>query len=489
MPRNKLYQLVKSLKKEELKDVAAFIKKERPAYEKCFQLLCKFHPHMREGHLKKEDLFAAVYGQRPYDDLKLRQLKTRLCRAIEDYLALTELDRDERTRNELLVQALAYRSNYPLFKDYANRRLKLLEQQPERGKEHFLEKAFHYRLLYLHPETEQMDEGGIYLREYIHDVEMAHAYTLLEMASEHQLGLRNMQALPKALLDENGLKMAANKAQRHLPLQLFYQLYQLYQTGTGADNLQGLLQLLKKCLSLMAEAEKRMAIKLLTNWCIPLSNQGSGRHSRFIFDVFRFAVENGLVVEQNGLVNPGNFSNIVMAAVKANQLEWAEALVAEYARLLPEEVREIVENLCFAAIYYKYGHRQNKPQYFRKVLSQLGDSPQRIPERYNIRYRTTAIRANYELVALHEDYLDDLDRSIKNFERYLKKNRLLPKEKKQSYFRFIDSIKRLGRLATNPDRNKTLAQQLIVELKSGRPIALQSWLEEKAEGLLQSLRR
>ena len=81
------------------------------------------------------------------------------------------------------------------------------------------------------------------------------------------------------------------------------------------------------------------------------------------------------------------------------------------------------------------------------------------------------------------------DTPPKNFERYLKKNRLLPKEKKERYRRFMEYTKALARLTMNPDKERHLIQAFLTKLNNSQPIALHSWLEEKAEELLQSLRR
>lgn len=488
MAQNKLYSLMKALRTEELKDVAAYIQKEKPALMDCFGKLSEMHPDMREAEGTREALFSAAYKDKPFDDQKMRHLKVQFCRLIEGYLIQAELAIDDKFKNELLIKALAHRNNYRIFKDYATRRLKELDNLPERGRDYFLEKAHHFQLMYLHPGTEQMNEGDVYLKPFVDSTEMAYAYTLLEMATEHRLGLRIMQTMPESLSDENGLQMAANKSQGHPPLSLFYQLFQLYQNGDGADDLENLFQSLRNYLHQMDGMEKRLAVKLLANWPFQLSNQGSERHSRFIFEVFRFAVKNGLLPDLNGQINPGHFTNVVLSGVKVGELKWAEKLVEKHAHLLPSETKEVVVDLCLAAIYFGQGKQKRQPRYFKKVLNQLGDSPQRFAERYNLRYRTTAIRASFELIALGEDYMDELDKNIKNFERYLYKNRLLPDDAKQPYFRFMDFTKVLSRVAVATDKERQQVMSFFSEIKSDPPVAHQQWLLEKAEELLQSLR-
>ncbi|HMQ47994.1 MAG TPA: hypothetical protein PKA00_11420 [Saprospiraceae bacterium] len=483
MSRNTLSSLMRILKSSELEEVEAFFQNEKEEYQRCFQYLGQHYPLKKESQYSNEHLFAAAYPGEPYNDQKLRHLKSGICRLLEDYLVLGELKTDEKSRQELLIRALAKRPDYNLFKNTITKRIQKLDSGKQRGKAYFQEKAHHYQWLYLHPETEPLNPEMDYLRHYIEHLERFFTLTSLELATESILLHRNIQTVTSPLLSDAATYIAEEQAEVSAVFRLFLALFYVYSKRRPFDA-PTLKAQLEDCLPQMDDIERRMALKFILSFPIQEANWGKGTYEAFIFDLYKQSVDAQLLIGLNGTINPGHFINIIIIGAKTGHFNWAEKALATHITYIPDNERITVKNFCLASIYYQKGLKTKRPADFKYALDLLDVSPKRSHEKYNIRHRSLLIRILYELFLMKQAEMDEIDKQVNNFKSYLRNNKRLSAVLKNAYDHFLDYFKTLCRLLLDPDKKATdvaaWKQQIQV---NGTTIALKDWLLEKAEEL------
>lgn len=481
MARNTLYSLIRIFKPNELEELKLFFDGEKEEYQRCLEYLCQHYPLQKESQYNNEVLFAAVYANEPYNDQKLRHLKSGMCRLLEDYLVFSELKTDEESRQELLIRALAKRPDYDLFKNTIAKRLQKLDSSKLRGKAYLKEKAHHYEWLYLHPETELLDPQSDYLHQYIEYLEHYFTLNCLELASEHILLHRNMQSDTSPLLSDTVALIAEDQAKTSEVFRLFLHLFYVYSGKQHFDV--ALKALLDSSLPKMDEIEQRIALKFLLSFPIQAANLGAGEHDHFIFKLYQQAEEDGLLLSINGKINPGHFINIVIIGAKTGHYAWAEKILNTYVTYIPEDDRTLVERFCLASVYYQKGLKTKAPANFKQALILLESFPKRSHEKYNIRHRSLLIRTLYELFVMEQAEMEEIEKQVHNFKSYLKKNSRLADTPKNAYDTFLNYFKVLCKLAINPNKTTEKIAALKHQIQSNGVTALKDWLLEKAEEL------
>ncbi|MEZ4962613.1 MAG: hypothetical protein R2830_22490 [Saprospiraceae bacterium] len=487
MSSYKLYRLIGLLGSDEIPVVSRFL--ESPAHnsdKECsrfFRELVKFHPSMEHPKLTNERLFKRLYGPLPYDDQKLRRLRMKLKVLLERYLAVAEIDLGPDLSQKALVQSLARRSDYGLFCEAVKDRMEALDNQPYRGKAYHFEMAHLWKELHYHPETNFFNPDNDYLQQHIRHLETYFALATLQSGAEGLLLQRIVSSSEESRLMEPIANLSANGQP---VVQLFQLMYHLFSQPGLSISLHDLSGQLHRCLPLLAPDEQRFALKMGIHYATPFSNSGSREHSRFMFGLYKTSVERGLLDFAHSLVSPDLFTNIVITAALVGEFDWATAFMQDHGPLLPEKDRHDARCLCEASIRYQQGIATGDTSFLKDALRQLALISVRSNEKYNLRMRSLQLRIHFDLFLHKEEGYDNVLELARYFENHLHNHPHYSDEKREAYLRFVNHVKALFKLASNPDADGSGLDLYLKELSSSpRPI-LQHWLLEKAGELRQS---
>jgi|GEM_PF-6316764 len=487
MAAYKLFKLVRILQVEELAEVAKYL--DAPVFntnERCnrlFRALCKFHPTMDSEKLTKERLYDKVFDKSAYDDGKMRKLMTQLAQLIERYLVIKKLDETDEVRAQLLIKALGERSDYELFKVATESRIKELERLPERGKDYFRENHLLNEVLYYHPETEKLTSGNDYLHRAMLSFEQY--FTLLSLQNAADIMVRNRlvgMEVPIRYMDAvNRVAMEAG-FQDVIAIRFFHHLVGLY-LGQKAEDLEASLKLSLETLKYLSRYEQSFAINSLRNYAVPKLNAGSLPHAKFVFDLYRFEIENGLLVEKERLLAPSTYMNIVNVGLSIKKLNWVKEFIERYSNSLPEDDGMAAVNLCYGYWHYYNGLERKDLDEFYTSLQFYNLIPTRIGVKFDLRVRPAILRSHFEIFERKKESLDELLQHVRNFERHIQANNLYPDLIKKQYLNFVKYFKLLARMFGNPELKPPSLAAFFQQLESEDTIVLKRWLVEKGKEL------
>ncbi len=486
----KLFRLVSVLGKHELTEMDKFLQSPfHNTHQECgllFRQLCKFYPEMDNPKLTKEYLFARVYGKSQFDDGKMRKLMTRLTGLLERYLMVKALDGSAEMRSKALIHSLEDRSDYGLFKAVIDGRLSEMEQAPERGREYFREKYQLFQSIFFHSETGKFTVDHNYFQEYLSNFENYFALATLQNGTENILRRRFLKSRDEMFFLEAVDQVTATTAINRMPLvKFFHQVFRMYHAPNEQVDLEYLRGLLSQSFDLMSYDEQRMSLKLLINYAIPFTNQGSAAHTKFIFELYKVGLEKGMVMVGESAVSTDLFMNITTTGLLVGELDWTQDFIKKYGDLLPDEERELTLQYCAANWHYYNGLYLDSMIEFEKSLQAINLIPVRSSEKFDLRARSLQVRVSYELYKRDAESLDNILALARNFQRHIAANQTYSEAKKETYYHFLHHYKVLSRLANDPDLENRDVEQALAELEADKNCIMRRWLDEKLKELLR----
>lgn len=488
MSDTKLFKLVQVLLPSELMDferylAAPFINTNSDVVN-LFAKLRKWHPDMDRPELTKERLYRKLFGKQPYNDGKMRKLMTQLTQLIEQYLIHIELKKSEELRAKLLARSLSERSNYNLFIEVVESRLKKLDKQAGRGRDYFRESFELSESLFYHPESDKLNKRGEYLSRAIGDFERYFTLVMLQNEADNVVRTRLVKG------DDLSFYKASTKEAAKLPafasynpIQFFHKLVTALE-DRAAEDLDQLKESAFKAFGQLNRFEQDFAINLLRNYAVPMVNRGSLPHRRFVFDLYKMELERGLTVNTISAVT---FMNIVTVGLSVNEFEWIEYFVNGFHHYLPQDEREITFNYCWGLVHYHRGLESNKLEDFYNAIQCINLIPTRLEPKFEVRIRPALLRIHYEIFERGKETLDEVLNHARNFERHLKGNAIYAKPILDSYLLFVQKYKVFVRLVSNPNSKVSSIRDFWKKLSSSEEeIAFKPWLLEKSQKLANS---
>jgi hypothetical protein len=243
--------------------------------------------------------------------------------------------------------------------------------------------------------------------------------------------------------------------------------YQILMTFTDADtevHFEELKRLLDEHTTKFPPDEARDMYAYAQNFAIRKINAGEKRYLREYFDLSKAALEKELLMV-DGDLSPWTFKNLVIAALRVGEFNWAEQFIKNYKNRLNEKFRSNAYNYNQGALLFFKG--------------QYGDALRLINQVeytdifYALDTRTMQIKIYYQL-----DEWDPMQSAIEAFKVYLRRNKTLSENVKLLYNNFLKYTDKLSRLTKRDKPKLTELKQKIEETKQ---IADLGWLQQKVD--------
>ena len=343
---------------------------------------------------------------------------TSLTRLAERFLAIEALEGNQVYRGDLLYQKLLEKRQYSLFERKMKQEKKILAAQPERDLTYHnrcdvLEKN---RLDYLHQTERIYKEDNIpdlwYHLEIKHCLEKLSFYITvlsLEIIRDNKYDTPSVPATLKLLnLPEYA---------QHPMLQIYKATIDLMQTQDKAVY-QNLLDMLLQNVAHIPKSDLNGFCGTLTNFCIDQVRKEQFSY-RDLFELYQRIEAHNLFIEGD-FVSAVNFKNIIVAACRVDEFDWAETITQKYKPLIKREIQESVYRFNMGVIaFYRKDYNTAIPHFVR-VDNFNAD--------YYANCKILMIKAHYET---DKDYDERTIQIFRAAEKFFKDNKHLSIVKKK----------------------------------------------------------
>lgn len=444
MKKSKFFELISSFNKKQLQELSNMIKNnEDESLTILFNYLFKqITSKSNDALISREYILNNIFKNK-VDEKKLQKI-------LNDGVKLCEwLIIKQNIENDKYLQQLTLADYYQKNRldKYFNQQKQSLKEEININKESSYGYYFLYRLEYLTIEQElisnlrKINYSNLsnYLNEF-YEIEQ------LKIKSVTITSLHNdLQSLP--------------------PKSVLYQQYHNCYTLLMSDTEEEYIKFWKELLLVAEKIEKTelgLLINMYYNFCINQLNKNNIAFYEHLLNAYMFSLNCNTLFEDNGLLLPSHFKNIVTISLRLNKLDYAYEFVNQYKIYLPEENKEDVYSYNLAHIYF---YQQN----YDNVLKLLVQT-KFIDVFYKLSSRVLLIKTYAELSVLNNKYDSVLESSLNAFKKYIYTNKYINEFYAINYKNFYKIINKI--ISSTKDDFDVNAEII----KNTKPLPESEWL-------------
>lgn len=418
--------------------------------------------HSARVSLKHEQLFAAACPGIPYDYRRLRYILSYLLDLVRQYFILQEGKKEPSGQIPVLLRALRRRGIDDLFEKTWTTQLAETDSMIFRDAHYHFQR---YQLLQegLESVTQHERSARLDLQPLPDELTIYYVSEMLRHAclalmheavagQTYRLGL--MEAILEIVKRDEMLRIPA--------VAVYYHAYQMLQLPEENEPFERLKASLEEYSHRFSGDEQRSLYMLTINGCIRRMNAGRREYVQVALDLYRTALDRGLLLE-NGILTGFNYKNIIRLAAALGEHTWAEQFLRQYRPSLHPRERDNFYGYNLAYLYFQQQDYTRAMPLLQQV--ELEDALN------NLDARRMLLRSYYELGEWQA-----LDSLLQSFSAYLRRQKNLGYHR-QTNEKLLYFTKKL--LETNKKDRKAWAA-LRSELEATSEVAERTWLLKQA---------
>jgi len=482
MKETNLIKILKTFSKEEMKMFGKFVSSPYHNNGKnclpLFKQLRKLHPDFKSGMIAKDIIYRKLYPGKKFNKQVLWNLTSAMEKMTKEFMVQTALRSNKITKTELILSELGSRQ---LLNDYPG----VLREM-----ENLLEKS---GIDYDYFENKGHLEN--YRQEYYHLTDKIHAMSSSKLkATEYQIllflrmtvgGLNDMNLLsetynykfdvniPLEFAKNLDLKCIVEYAYNNnfeyaFLIEIYYHSLMLLLEPNQTVHLGKLRELFGLHFNKFTNSEKRTIMHWIANYCIDKAEFDEINYNRIIFELNEFRLKEGLAFYPENQIPRAIYTQILNSALAVNETEWAVNFIRNYTIKLQPLIRDSMECMAYAFLYFHTKEYSKVLNYLNKVeFSDIYDK---------IFARTLTAKSYYEL---HET--EPLLNYIDSSRQFLMKNPQVTDMSRIYFLNLLKYIKKIVFIRENEAYDEILI--LKSEIEKNKIISDKKWLLEKLDEL------
>ena len=482
--RSVIMEILVGLSKDEMKKIDYFIQNKYFNTDKVVErLFLYFKKNIKKRHFEgglNDDLRLQMYNHilpneavsSPLNNKQKAYLTAKialLTDLIKQFLMVEALQENEAYQYILLHKKLLKKKRFYTLEKSIRKQKKLLEQKVEKGSDYYFETTQSEQIIldFLYQQGKILKQDNLPELTFNFD-----AYYLIQQLEYHLTALSLMGASGNdkqydfqrfnIILDLIRLPQYAVH-----PLIKSYQLaIEMIQHDSG--------KAYRELLDLIAENAEAIPkntlidfYKLAVSFCARRTKEGKEEYYRHSFEIFKMMSEKDLLLDSN-FISVNFLKNIIVAACRVSEFEWAKNMLDQYQPFIRAEVREQTFHFNSAVIEF---HQKNYKQVIHHCIR-----VHRISPTYDVNCRIIELKTYYELdEEFSEATLQRFDTTIQAVRLH---KRLSTKDKK-AWGNFLYAAKSLYKI--KHEISKTDTTGLGEKINNFTSVNDKKWLLEKLD--------
>lgn len=442
-----------------------------------YEALMAYQPEFELSAKEWQAAFKAMWPGRPFDKAELRSKMAVLLGLLKQFLSWQELQAQPAKQTLLILSQLRRRGLQQAFESEIRKAEKQLT-----AKSHFSadDSFLLYRLadeansLYGQRQLRAFDAS---LQAKIDHLDDYYLHVRLrescERLNRHEVLNTDYQAdffdswLPQLQADTERLE-------KKPALAIYLQILACYKNPDAPETYEQLKKLLLLHEGSFVPAEARGMYRHAQNYCIRRVNAGKSAYLEELLTLYQQQLTTGLILVQDE-IDHSDFKNIVTVGLRLKRYDWVKEFMESYRPKVQPVYRDNVYHFCQADMLYE------QKQYGKAI--RLLQTVAFTDVFYQLSARMLLIKLYYEM---QED--EGLFYALDAFERFLRRNKSIARERRESHRNFIAFTRRLARLRERkpllvPADFQQRRSALMDRMQESGKISNLAWLEERMEFL------
>jgi len=461
MYHSKLITVFKTIDK---KDVKAFkkwlsspIHNEHKDVRKLFDFLYSRYK-LNAKILQKERVWKALFGDKTYNDLRMRHIMFFSLKVLEDFVSYKQSKTSSFEQEKRLTKVYYDKK---ILKE-ANQSLHKAQKQLE--KHYAANEQYYYHQYEL--EVLKFDLAGTQNRTRATNItEITKNASLFFMITtlRHAYTARSHQSLKKTdyripLLESVLNEVETNDYTAYPILMIYYHGYQTLNNPKEEQHYQQLNYYLQEEENALGTKEQREILLMALNYAIKKINTGSQFYMQEAFRLYKKGLEEDLLIEQDEMSHFA-YKNIVSLGIILKEYQWLDEFIPTYALKLKGNSKENYRDYSLARLTFA---REDFDQTMELLIKADYDDIL-----LNIGAKVLLLKVYYQLA-----YWDALEALLESFRIFLNRKKELSYHK-ANYMNLIFIMKKL---LNTPSFSKAACAKIKVQIESTHPLAEREWL-------------
>ena len=464
MEKTKLIALLKTFDSKELRAFGDFVKS--PFFNKNDEIE-KLYFHLKKlagqtfppKKMKKELIFKKLFPSEAYEERRFNHTISQLLKLAERFISLNEYDQNGILNDYHTM--IAY-NNRNLEKNYVH----ILRKAKEKlGQVPFRDASYYYQqFLIADAEAKRFDRKNIRAFDNsLQEVSDALDLYFLSQKLKFLVGMLDREKQLSVKYQHHMMPEVRTYVEREnfesIPPIVLY--YTTLQTLTEEQSSEYFLQL-KELLVVYKDQFPRTEIKeffyCAINYCINKIRSGEKDYTADLVELYEKGLQQEVLLEE-GKISPWTFKNVVKLSLGLGRFDWVEQFVKSNYEKLDKQFREEALHFSLADLNY---HRKNyDDSLFHLNQVEFSDIY------YWLDGKVMLLKIYHE-----NNETEALLSLIQSFRIYLKRNKRLSDNIKETYLNFTNILYEIQRKAD------TKAAMLLEKIKETRWLTARSWLEQ-----------
>lgn len=481
MIKSKVIDALKALNKSEFKELEDFI--DSPFFNKnkkvrsLYKVLKKYYPSFDSKDLSKHHVYSRLFPGRSYADKTLRNLLSDLLNLIEKYLALNSINRFPLIEKYFAISGILKKRLFSLTESNLKEADRMFNNSKfDGGNAYYIMHLIEMEKDFLSISKNKLINLNMKEGEYLIYAFLS-KYLIFKMKYynyRYKLGTEKLSAFieefEKSINIENFIKYLELGSEPIYNIILIYYYCTKFVSDLSAEKYYWKVKSLVNTNKDLINRTEIINIYLTFNaFCVAKIREGNSSYEKELFGLFKEMVEEKLYLgESEKYMHLTIFNNIVSLGLKIGELEWTKSFIDKYSAHLLPEFKDTMFNYSYSQYYFRQKEYEKALEYIKRVNF----------ENYYIKngVRFLLLKIYFEL-GYTESFISLCD-SIKH---YLANDKLLPKDKKDSDYKFVNLVNKLYQYVLDPKEHKL--DNINTEMLKGLPGTHSDWLQEKLSEL------
>lgn len=436
-----------------------------------FEYLKNFEPNFDHPQkLEKSYVFAQLYKSKAYDDNFFASIISKLLKLLEDFMAYESFNSKTGEKELLILQHMRKRKLEKHFRAYEKQLEKqLFDNVQQSADNHYLSMQF----------AEEQDKWFIEQGGRVHHIALQlqsdrlDLYYLIEKL-KIACDMLNRNRVSNATyvcnwIDEIYQITESESIKNENQLLSAYHLTYAMLSERSEDKYLKLKQFLESNLNYISREDLVSLYGYALNFCIGLVNSGKLIYFSEILVLYKSMLKEDLLLIE-GYLPAWEYKNIVTAALRSNDLEWAENFLETYKSKLEASQQENAYTYNLASFYFECSKYKEALRLLHNVVF--------VNPTYHIGAKIIQVKIFIE----SGDWETALS-ALEAFAAYIRRNKEIAEYQKKSNLNFISVSKSLVQLISlsewKADTKLTaLKNSYNAKLENLSPLPSIDWLKE-----------
>ena len=358
---NKLISLLKTFSKHDLNSFKKFVNSpfhnENQELIELFSILDQYfrltEKEQKKQPLEKEKVWAKIFGNKFYQDVRMRRLCSDLIKLIYSFLSISVYQNDSLPEQLNLLKALRRLSLKKHFESSLNQVTQNLEKSGLRNADYHLSSYnINYNLFNFPRDIHSKINLFSNLEKADYHLDCYYITKKLENYCDYIGYKEGISFDAKISLPSNFLKYVENSIFIKEPsLKAYFFVTKMLIEPEETDHFIKLKNHLESHSSYFTLQELDIFYTHLKNYCIVKINIGKTEYFTRLFEIFQTLIKEKVVLK-DGIISPQSYKNIITVGLQVKEYSWVENFIQEYTSYLPKLNKENALVFNLSKVYF-----------------------------------------------------------------------------------------------------------------------------------------